>query len=71
MPSSRIATYVLAGLAILPLLVSEGHVASSLGSGALLLLERLAGGTRADGGVLVEAVFFDAMFPMKCRDRAG
>lgn len=49
-------TYVLGGLAVLPLLVSESHVASSLGSGALLFLECLAGGTRADGGVLVEAV---------------
>ena len=49
-------TYVLAGLTVLPLLVSEGHVASSLGGSTLLLLERLAGGTRADGGVLVEAV---------------
>lgn len=49
-------TYVVAGLAILPLLVSERHEASTLGSSTLLLLERLTRGTRADGRVLVEAV---------------
>ncbi len=49
-------TYVLASLTFLPLLVSECHVATALGGGTLLLLKSLTGGTRSDGGVLVEAV---------------
>jgi hypothetical protein len=50
------ATHVVAGLAVLPLLVAQAELAPALGLDTLLLLESLARGAGGDGGELVVAV---------------